>query len=103
MPGANLHLYEKRINPRSEITHSGDCATGGDTQSLLIPANTLIFGQDGISVGTVGNHNKVEVRKIKTGKDLGTSVEVTQGLSPDDRVILNPSASLATGQTVRIR
>jgi RND family efflux transporter MFP subunit len=77
--------------------------TGGDTQSLLIPANTLIFGQDGISVGTVGNHNKVEVRKIKTGKDLGTSVEVTQGLSPDDRVILNPSASLATGQTVRIR
>jgi RND family efflux transporter MFP subunit len=77
--------------------------TGGDTQSLLIPANTLIFRQDQISVGIVGSDHKVEVRKIKIGKDLGTSLEVVQGLSADDRVILNPSASLATGQTVRIR
>jgi RND family efflux transporter MFP subunit len=77
--------------------------TGGDTQSLLIPANTLIFRQNEISVGILGSDHKVEVRKIKIGKDLGTSLEVVQGLSADDRVILNPSASLATGQTVRIR
>jgi RND family efflux transporter MFP subunit len=77
--------------------------TGGDTQSLLIPANTLIFRQNEISVGIVGSDRKVELRKIKIGKDLGASLEVVQGLSADDRVILNPSASLATGQTVRIR
>ena len=77
--------------------------TGGDTQSLLIPANTLIFKQNEISVGILGSDHRVEVRKIKIGKDLGTSLEVVQGLSADDRVILNPSASLATGQTVRIR
>jgi len=72
--------------------------TGGDTQSLLIPANTLIFRQNEISVGIVGSDHKVEVRKIKIGKDLGTSLEVVQRLSADDRVILNPSASLATGK-----
>jgi RND family efflux transporter MFP subunit len=77
--------------------------TGGDRKSLLIPANTLVFGSEGISVGVVGSDNKVELRKVKIGKDLGASLEIIQGLSPDDRVILNPSASLATGQTVRIR
>ena len=46
---------------------------------------------------------KVELRKVKIGKDLGSSLEIVQGLSPDDRVILNPSPSLATGQIVRIR
>ena len=54
-------------------------------------------------VGVVGPENKVEVKKIKIGKDLGTHLEVTQGLSPDDQVIVNPSTSLASGQTVRIR
>jgi RND family efflux transporter MFP subunit len=77
--------------------------TGGDRQSLLISANTLVFGPDGVSVGVVGSDNKVELRKVKIGKDLGTSLEITQGLSHNDRVILNPSASLISGQTVRIR
>jgi membrane fusion protein, multidrug efflux system len=69
----------------------------------MIPANTLIFRSEGTMVGTVGAENKVEVKKIKIGKDLGTHLEITQGLSPDDQVILNPSTSLASGQKVRIR
>ena len=41
--------------------------------------------------------------RSKIGVDLGSHLEVTQGLSLDDQVILNPSDSLASGQTVRIR
>ena len=75
-------------------------STGGSRQSLMIPANTLLFRSEETMVGT---DNKVEVRKIKIGKDLGTNMEVTQGLSPDDLLIVNPSDSLASGQTVRVR
>jgi RND family efflux transporter MFP subunit len=78
-------------------------STGGDNQSMLIPANTLIFGKDGTSVATVGPDNKVAVKKIKIGKDLGTSLEITHGLSSNDRVILNPAAGLASGQKVKVR
>ena len=78
-------------------------STGGHRQSLLIPVNTLLFKSEGTMVGVVGADNKVELKKIKIGKDLGTHLEVTQGLSPDDQLILNPSDSLASGQTVRIR
>ena len=69
----------------------------------MIPANTLIFRSEGTMVGVVGAENKVEVKKIKIGKDLGTHLEVTQGLSAEDQVIVNPSTSLASGQKVRIR
>jgi RND family efflux transporter MFP subunit len=78
-------------------------STGGSRQSLMVPANTLLFRSEGTMVGVVGAENKVEVRKIKIGKDLGTNMEVTQGLSPDDWLIVNPPDSLASGQTVRVR
>jgi RND family efflux transporter MFP subunit len=78
-------------------------STGGDRRSMLIPANTLIFGKEGPSVATVGPDNKVALKKVKIGADLGTSLEITQGLSTNDRVILNPAAGLTPGQTVKIR
>jgi len=78
-------------------------STGSRKQSLLIPANTLIFRSEGTMVGVVGAGNKVELKKIKIGQDLGSLLEVTQGLSADDQVIVNPSDSLSSGQTVRIR
>ena len=78
-------------------------STGGNRQSLLISANTLLFKSDGTTVGVVGSDNKVKLKKVKIGKDLGTHLEITEGLSPEDRVIVNPSDSLASGQIVRVR
>jgi RND family efflux transporter MFP subunit len=78
-------------------------STGGNMRSLLIPANTVLYRSEGTMVGVVGAENKVEMKKIKIGKDLGTHLEVTQGLSADDQVIVNPSDSLASGQSVRAR
>ena len=77
--------------------------TGNNRQSLIVPANTLLFRSEGTTVGVVGADNKVELKKIKIGTDLGTHLEITQGLSPDDRVIINPSDSLASGQIVKIQ
>jgi RND family efflux transporter MFP subunit len=78
-------------------------STGGNRQSLLVPANTVLFRSDVATMGVVGSDNKVELKKIEIGKDLGTYLEIAQGLAPDDRLILNPSDSLVSGQIVRIR
>jgi RND family efflux transporter MFP subunit len=77
--------------------------TGSDRRSILVPANTLIFRSGVTSVATVGPDNKVALKKITIGKDLGAWVEITQGLSKDDLVILDPAAGLASGQTVNVR
>src|SRR5580700_6326170 len=77
--------------------------TGANNRSVLIPANTLLFRSEGAAVGVVNQNNVVELKKIKIGRDLGTQLEITQGLTLDDRVIINPSDSLAPGQKVKIR
>ena len=42
----------------------------------------------------------VHMRKVTIARDLGTQVEVTDGLKDGDQVILNPSVNLAEGSKV---
>jgi RND family efflux transporter MFP subunit len=72
-------------------------------RSLLVPANTLLFRSEGTTVGIVNQDNTVELKEIKIRRDLGTQLEISQGLNPDDRVIINPSDSLESGQRVTVR
>jgi hypothetical protein len=72
-----------------------------ETSTLVIPANTLLFRSEGLRVGVVrGDH--AELAPITIGRDYGSTVEVVNGLSPTDQVIVNPSDSLTTGTPVRI-
>ena len=77
--------------------------TGASNRSVLIPANTLLFRSEGAAVGVVNQDDVVELKKIKIGRDLGNQLEVIQGVGPDDRIIVNPSDSLAAGQKVKVR
>ena len=72
-------------------------------RTLVIPANTLLFRSDGTTVGVVDTNDSVIIKKIKISRDLGDRLEITDGLHPEDRVIINPSDSLATGQKVKVR
>jgi hypothetical protein len=45
---------------------------------------------------------KVEIRKIVINRDLGSKLQISQGLSESDQVILNPSDGLADGMPVTI-
>jgi RND family efflux transporter MFP subunit len=71
------------------------------TQSLTIPANTLLFRSEGLRVGVVHN-GQVELVPIKIGRDYGATVEVVSGLHPTDQVIVNPSDSLTSGNRVQV-
>jgi RND family efflux transporter MFP subunit len=77
--------------------------TQGSNRSVLVPANTLLFRSEGAAVGVVDQNNVVELKKIKIGRDLGNQLEVTQGVTIDDRIIVNPSDSLTAGQKVKVR
>ena len=69
---------------------------------LIIPGNSLIFRQAGPQVGTVDADGTVHLKKITIGRDLGTSLEITDGITTDDQVIINPSDSLTDGQKVNV-
>lgn len=67
----------------------------------LIPANTLLFRTKDLQVGVVQDQ-KVVLRNITAGRDLGNEMEVVAGLNGNDQVIVNPSDSLVSGQPVQI-
>ena len=71
------------------------------SQSLSIPANTLLFRSEGLRVGVVRDGH-AELVPIKIGRDFGSTVEVVAGLQPSDQIIVNPSDSLTSGAPVQI-
>ena len=73
-----------------------------NTGILTIPSDALLFRSEGAAVGVVDADSKVEIRQITINLNLGDKLEISQGLSKTDQVILNPSDSLANGMTVKI-
>jgi membrane fusion protein, multidrug efflux system len=74
----------------------------GDTGLVTIPSNALLFRSEGPSVGVVHPDGKVEIRKIVISRDLGDKLQISQGLSEADQVIVNPSDGLANGMVVTV-
>jgi len=70
--------------------------------SFKLPANVLLYRGDGLSVATVDAHDRVVMKAVTLGRDYGPEVEVTEGLGPDDQVVLSPPDSLTEGAAVRI-
>jgi RND family efflux transporter MFP subunit len=72
------------------------------TPSMIIPADAVVFDQNGLHVAVVEN-GTAHLQKITIARDLGTEVEVHDGVKPGDQVILNPMVNLAEGNKVAVR
>jgi RND family efflux transporter MFP subunit len=72
------------------------------SQSLSIPANALLFRAEGTRVAVVDAAGRVHLRAVGLGRNYGTTVEVLDGLTAKDRMVLNPSDSLAEGDVVAV-
>ena len=73
-----------------------------DPNIVHVPTSALIFRERGTEIAVVGPDDKVELKPVKIGRNLGTQVEILSGLSPTDRVINSPPDSLSAGDKVRI-
>jgi RND family efflux transporter MFP subunit len=74
----------------------------GNADVMQIPTSALLFRENGLRVATVAADNKIMLKKVTLGRNLGTEVEVVEGLTPTDQVVDNPSDSIETGDTVRM-
>lgn len=66
----------------------------------LVPATTLQVRPDGGFVYVVDNQNRVHVRKMTIGRDLGGQFEVANGVNVGERVIVNPTDQLQENELV---
>jgi RND family efflux transporter MFP subunit len=70
--------------------------------TLRIPTSALIFREDGAQLAILGSGNKVEMKAVKLGRNLGTEFEVLNGLAATDTVINSPPDSLSEGEVVKV-
>jgi len=70
--------------------------------TLRLPASALMFRSAGLQVATVGPDDRVSMKSITIGTDLGAQVIVASGLKAGDRVVDNPPDSLSGGDRVRV-
>lgn len=72
-----------------------------DSKGLLtVPGNTLLFRSEGPRLAIVDADGKIRLKPVEIAQDLGQTLEISRGLAPTDRVVLNPSDSIAEGDSV---
>ena len=70
--------------------------------NLSVPASALIFDHSGLQVATLGPDNRVIFKPVTVARDQGDSVELSSGLTANDRIIDSPPDGIANGDGVRI-
>ena len=69
---------------------------------LTAPTNVLLFRGEGTRVAVVDAQGKVQLRPVTLGRNFGEAIEIVDGIGPRDRLVLNPSDSLADGDAVAV-
>jgi RND family efflux transporter MFP subunit len=71
-------------------------------QPLQVPVNALLFRAEGLrAVVITDGHTKLQ--RIAIGRDYGNTLEVVDGLKPNDWIVLNPPDSLEDNQKVNVK
>jgi RND family efflux transporter MFP subunit len=107
IPSTGTTLMQLIVDNSAGELMPGDYAsihlqTAGARNVLSVPSSALIFDAKGLSIATVDAHNRVLLKPVLIGRDLGAVVELASGLAPNDRVIENPPDGIVTGAQVRV-
>jgi len=68
--------------------------------ALLVPQKAVSELQGNYQVAVVGSDNKVQIRPIKVGEQVGTEWIIEQGLKPGERVVAEGVQKVRGGLTV---
>jgi RND family efflux transporter MFP subunit len=67
-----------------------------------VPAAALIFRASGTQVAQVDANEKIRFADVVIARDNGSLVELASGVQPGDKLVLNISSQIASGQKVAV-
>jgi membrane fusion protein, multidrug efflux system len=73
-----------------------------DPNTLSVPLTALVFSAQGMRVAALDADDKVVLKPVAVGRNLGNRVEIESGLAPSDRLVDSPLESTQTGDAVNI-
>jgi membrane fusion protein (multidrug efflux system) len=71
--------------------------------ALVVPQEAVTELQGSFQVAVVDQSNKVSIRPVKVGERIGAMWQVTDGLKPGDRVIVQGNQKAREGATVAVK
>jgi HlyD family secretion protein len=100
-------LYDARVLPEMSskvlfLTKNTEPVQTAARSMLTVPLNSVATRNGKKVVFVVRNDQAVSV-PVSTGKDAGALVEITQGLSAGDRVIMGLSDRIVDGMRVKVK
>ena len=71
--------------------------------AMVIPQEAVNELQGSYQVAVVDEDNKISIRPVKMGERIGAMWEVTEGLKPGDKVVVQGVQKAAEGSTVIVK
>src|SRR5256885_3891821 len=71
--------------------------------AMVVPQEAVNEVQGSYQVAVVGEDNKVSIRPVKMGERIGAMWEVTEGLKPGDKVVVQGLQKAREGSTVTVK
>jgi HlyD family secretion protein len=68
---------------------------------VVVPAEALIFNQQGLQVAVVGPDNGIHLQPVTVYRDSGATIELSNGLHGGEKIVLNPPTSLQDGGKIK--
>jgi len=104
-PGTDTVLLRSRLaNPDGLLVPGQFVAvvvrSGEPEMGLLVPQSALQMDQLGLSVLVLDQEDRVQVRRIIAGQQVGARVVARSGLAPGDRVVVEGVQKVRPGQAV---
>jgi membrane fusion protein, multidrug efflux system len=76
------------------------------TPPLMVPASALVIRASGPQVMTIDpasrGNSTVRLRSVQVGRDYGSAIEITDGLTDGATIVTNPNADIDDGMHVRV-
>ena len=73
-----------------------------DPNTLTVPLTALVFGAKGMEVAALDTDDKVVLKPVVVGRNLGNKVQIESGLLLADRLVDSPIESTQSGDKVNV-
>jgi RND family efflux transporter MFP subunit len=74
-----------------------------EVPTLTVPVSALLFRQEGLRVVVAKSDNTAKLLPITLGRDFGNFVEVSTGLTGQERIVSNPPDSIIDGERLNVQ
>lgn len=107
-PASRTLLTEVKVDNRAGVLLPGmfgdvKLKVGRSAAPFLIPGDTPVVRADGTFVAVVQPGGRVHFQKLTIGRDLGNEIEVIDGLTGDELIVVNPGDDVREGAIVQTR